>query len=29
MLTVGFYKGDTFKPATRLPVSSYIHHNGW
>ena len=29
MLAVGFYTGDTFKPATRLPVSSYIHHNGW
>jgi nitroreductase len=29
MFSVGFYKGDTFKPAVRLPVSSYIHHNGW
>ncbi|MDJ0847316.1 MAG: nitroreductase family protein [Myxococcota bacterium] len=29
MLAVGFYKGDTFKPARRLPVSSYVHHNGW
>ena len=29
MLAVGFYKGDTFKPATRLPVSSYVHRNGW
>ncbi len=29
MLAVGFYKGDTFKPAARLPVSSYVHRNGW
>ncbi len=29
MLAVGFYKGDTFKPAPRLPVSSYVHRNGW
>ena len=29
MLAVGFYKGDTFEPARRLPVSSYVHRNGW
>lgn len=29
MLAVGFYTGDSFKPATRLPVSSYVHRNGW
>jgi nitroreductase len=29
MLAVGFYRGETFKPAQRLPVSSYIHRNGW
>ena len=29
MLPVGYYTGDSFKPATRKPVSSYIHHNGW
>ena len=29
MFAVGFYKGDTFKPAGRLPVSSYVHRNGW
>ena len=29
MLAVGFYRGDTFKPAKRLPVSSYVHRNGW
>ena len=29
MLAVGYYKGDTFKPAPRRPVSSYVHRNGW
>ncbi len=29
MLAVGFYTGDGFKPAARLPVSSYAHRNGW
>ena len=29
MLAVGFYKGDSFKPATRMPVANYIHRNGW
>ncbi len=29
MLAVGYYKGDSFKPATRMPASDYIHHNGW
>ena len=29
MLAVGYYTGDTFKPAQRLPVSSYAHRNGW
>lgn len=29
MLAVGFYKGDSFKPAARLPVSRYVHRNGW
>ncbi len=29
MLAVGYYKGDSFKPAKRLPVSSYTHRNGW
>ncbi len=29
MLAVGFYEGDTLEPARRLPVSSYIHRNGW
>ncbi|MDJ0870125.1 MAG: nitroreductase family protein, partial [Myxococcota bacterium] len=29
MLAVGFYKGERFKPATRLPVASYVHRNGW
>ena len=25
----GFHTGDTFKPAQRLPVSAYVHRNGW
>ena len=29
MLALGFYTGDTFKPAARLPVSHYTHRNGW
>ena len=29
MLAVGFYKGETFKPAVRMPASNYIHRNGW
>lgn len=29
MLAVGYYKGDSFKPANRLPVSHYAHHDGW
>ena len=29
MLAVGFYKGETFKPAVRMPAASYIHRNGW
>lgn len=29
MLAVGYYKGDTFKPARRQPVANYIHRNGW
>lgn len=29
MLAVGYYTGDSFKPASRLPVSSYVHHNAW
>ncbi len=29
MLAVDYYKGDTFKPATRQPAADYIHRNGW
>ena len=29
MLAVGYYRGDSFKPAPRRPASSYVHHNGW
>ncbi len=29
MLAVGFYKGEGFKPAARLPVDRYAHRNGW
>ena len=29
ILAVGYFKGDTFEPTKRLPVSSSIHRNGW
>ena len=29
MLAVGYYTGDGFAPTKRLPVSEYVHRNGW
>ena len=29
MLTVGYYKGETFKPATRVPPTEQIHWDHW
>ena len=29
MLTVGYYKGKTFKPATRVPPTEQIHWDHW
>ena len=29
MLTVGYYKGETFKPATRVPAKEQIHWEHW
>ena len=29
LLTVGFFKGETFKPAERVPVDLIAHWDGW
>lgn len=29
LFTVGYYKGETFKPATRIPASEQLHWDGW